>query len=161
VNEHGVAVGALSALDLLRAMLGLASAQEPIETAPAQRDLAWSNAELLELGAAHRAPEAPGIILLSPGVDTEGRRPVWVEASVDIRERLDQMLRNPQDDPKLEALLAAYPRSVRFRCSIVRGAERRERLARALGRMLSGPSRLASAGADLTEAAPAVHGKSA
>lgn len=130
VDSRGVATGALSALELLRALLGL----EALEAAPlgAERDVCWEDAEVLEVGAAHRAPPAPGIILLSPGLDAGGRRIVWSEAAPDMRERLDQMLRVPQDDPMLERLLDVYPRAVRFRCLTVYDPDQRKELATAL-----------------------------
>jgi CBS domain-containing protein len=130
VNEHGVVVGALSSHDLLRAVLGLNGTQLMREAR--DRDERWEDAELLELGAAHRAPEAPGIILLSPGVDATSRRIVWAEATENMRERLDHMLRNPQSDARLEAMLDVYPRTLRFRCLTVYDVEQRESLASAL-----------------------------
>lgn len=130
VNEHGVAVGALNAHELLRAVLGLDGAQ--LLAHPQDRDVCWEDAEVLELGAAHRAPEAPGIILLSPGLDASARRIVWAEDSPNMRERLDQMLRNPQEDPRLEAMLDVYPRTLRFRCLTVYDPEQRHSLASAL-----------------------------
>lgn len=129
VDEHGVAVGALSALELLRATLGI-NGTPRVQTP--ERDACWDEADYLELSAAHRASEAPGIILLSPGVDSSAKRVVWAEAASNMRERLDEMLRNPQEDPRLEAMLDVYPRSLRFRCLTVFDAEQRETLASAL-----------------------------
>lgn len=138
VNEHGVAIGALSALDLLRAVLGLDGTRAPTGKNPgAKGRLAWSNAEYLELGAAHRAPAAPGLIVLCADADTEAKQPLWAESSLNIRERLDLLLRNPQEDPKLEALLGVYPRTLRFRTLVVRDAGRRARLGRALGKLMT------------------------
>ena len=130
LNEHGVAVGALSSHDLLRAVLGLNGTQ--LTHDGRERDERWEDAEVLELGAAHRAPEAPGISLLSPGLDATSRRIVWAEATANMHERLDQMLRNPQSDPRLEAMLDVYPRTLRFRCLTVYDNEQRESLASAL-----------------------------
>lgn len=130
LNEHGVAVGALSSHDLLRAVLGLDGTQLKHEAG--ERDERWEDAEVLEIGAAHRSPEAPGIILLSPGVDASSRRIVWAEATANMRERLDHMLRSPQSDPRLEAMLDVYPRTLRFRCLTVYDTEQRESLASAL-----------------------------
>jgi hypothetical protein len=129
-DDHGVAVGSLNALELLRATLGLNGAQHPTE--PQDRDACWEDADYLELAAAHRAPGAPGIILISPGLDSSAKRVVWAEPADDMRERLDEMLRNPQDDARLEALLGVYPRTLRFRCLTVFDAEQREKLAGAL-----------------------------
>jgi CBS domain-containing protein len=136
LNESGVAVGALSSHDLLRAILGLNGTQ--LSGHPHERDVCWEEADVLELGAAHRAPEAPGIILLSPGLDATARRLVWAEATPNMRERLDQMLRNPQDDPRLEAMLDVYPRTLRFRCLTVYDADQRQSIASALCNVAEG-----------------------
>jgi CBS domain-containing protein len=130
VDASGVAVGALSPLELLGAALGCepASASEH----PHEREGAWSHAAILELGSAHRAPEAAGVILLSPGLDENNKRLVWAEATLDMRERLDQMLREPQENESLEAILQAYPRNVRFRCLTIEDEAQREQLADAL-----------------------------
>jgi CBS domain-containing protein len=130
VNGAGVAVGALSAMALLRAVLGLSDA--PGSLLRQERDVGWDAAPLLVLGAVRGATDAPGIILLSPGLDARGRRTVWGEAATNMRERLSQMLCKPQDDAQLEAMLEANPRAVRFRCLTVYDEGRRERLARAL-----------------------------
>jgi CBS domain-containing protein len=130
VDEQGVAVGSLSALELLRAMLGLNGTKSLAQ--PFDRDACWEAADYLELGAAHRAPEAPGIILISPGLDGSAKRIVWAEPTSNMRERLDEMLRNPQQNARLEAMLDVYPRTLRFRCLTVFDAEQRNRLAGAL-----------------------------
>ena len=130
VNEHGVVVGTLSSHDLLRAVLGLDGT--PLVRQEREADERWEDADMLDLGAAHRAPEAPGIILLSPGLDESSRRIVWAEATPNMRERLDHMLRNPQADARLEAMLDVYPRTVRFRCLTVYDVEQRDSLASAL-----------------------------
>jgi CBS domain-containing protein len=130
VNAAGVAVGALSPLALLTAVMGLDGAQCPVPHLDRNKD--WDDAPLLELGAAHRVSEAPGIILLSPGLDASAKRVVWAEPVTDMRERLDQMLCKPQDDTRLEAILEAYPRNVRFRCLAMYDAEQRSQLASAL-----------------------------
>jgi CBS domain-containing protein len=132
VDEHGVAVGSLSAIELLRATLGLNGAQSM--TQPVDRDACWEEADYLDLGAVHRAPEAPGIILISPspGLNARDGRSVWAEAASNMRERLDEMLRNPQDNVRLEGMLDVYPRTLRFRCLTVFDAQQREELTHAL-----------------------------
>ena len=52
--------------------------------------------------------------------------------SENVRERLDAMLRLPQADPMLEGLLAAYPRTLRFRVVVAHDPEQRARVAREL-----------------------------
>jgi CBS domain-containing protein len=130
VDGSGVAVGALSPVELLGAVLGLEAG--PGTVSSHERDVAWDDADMLELGAAHRAPEAPGIILLSPGLDESKKRRVWAESAANMRERLDQMLRLPQEDEGLESILEVYPRTVRFRCLTIEDEAQRKQLADAL-----------------------------
>lgn len=130
VNAHGVAAGVLSPLDLLRAVLGLNGAADLMQAH--EGDVSWDDAELLELGAVHQVPEAPGILLLSPGFDERKQRIVWAESATNMRERLDQMLRQPDDDPRLESILEAYPRTVRFRCLTIYDTAQRQQLAHEL-----------------------------
>jgi hypothetical protein len=131
VDDGGVAVGALSPVELLAAVLGCEDASDGPKLH--ERDAAWDGADILELGAAHRAPASPGIILISPGLDESKHRLVWAEPAANMRERLDQMLREPQEDEKLESMLDRYPRTVRFRCLTIQDAAQREKLADALG----------------------------
>ena len=154
VNAAGIAVGELSPLELLRGVLGLDGAQAPVPHPDRNND--WDEAPLLELGAAHSVPEAPGIILLSPGFDASAKRVVWAEPATDMRYRLDQMLCKPQDDERLEAILEAYPRNVRFRCLTIYDAAQREQLASALCTV--GHEDDASAGRPVPEAAPRASG---
>jgi CBS domain-containing protein len=130
VNGTGIAVGALSPIELLRAKFGVDGDQASVPHLDRNND--WDDAPLLELGAAHRVSEAPGIILLSPGLDASAKRVVWAEPATNMRERLDQMLCKPQNDSRLEAILEAYPRNVRFRCLTIYDARQREKLASAL-----------------------------
>jgi CBS domain-containing protein len=136
VDDHGVAVGALRALDLLRALLGLRSRPTDANAASRPGD-GWSRGALLDLDAAHHAPTAPGIILLGPGEPGQRVNVVWAEAATNIRERLDEMLRMPQSDPRLEDVLGPYPRRLTFHALVVTDAERRSRMFRALRAVLA------------------------
>jgi CBS domain-containing protein len=133
VDDQGKAVGVLSALDLLRALLGFDGSSQQGDALPAE---AWSRGALLELDAVHHVPSAPGVILLGPDGDMEGKHALWVEAADDMRERLDAMLRLPQSNPELEALLSVYPRTLRFRALIIQDGDRRERMARAIANVI-------------------------
>ena len=133
VDDRGVAVGALRAVDLLRALLGMRIQHAERSAAPR----CWSRGMLLDVDAAHHAPALPGVILLDPGGAESKPNIVWVEAAENIRERLDEMLRLPQDDPALEALLAVHPRRVIFRAQAVPDPARRARLVRSLRAVLA------------------------
>jgi CBS domain-containing protein len=136
LDDCGVAVGALRAVDLLRALLGMRL--EHADRSAAQRASgSWSRGVLLDVDAAHHAPALPGVILLDPGGADSKPNIVWVGAAENIRERLDEMLRLPQDDPALEKLLAVHPRRVIFRALTVADEDRRARLVRSLRAVLA------------------------
>jgi hypothetical protein len=69
---------------------------------------------------------------------------------------LQEMLREPQDDEGLEAILEAYPRSVRFRCLTMHDEAQREQLAGALCNVGDGAghARPASVEADASPRTP-------
>jgi hypothetical protein len=135
VDERGVAVGALRALDLLRATLGC---DRVLENPATQGKPHWVRAKAahLDLDALRHTAATPGVLMLYGTNDPACCRPLWVEATENLRERLDEMLRLPQHDSKLESLLAVYPRTLRFRALVVRDPERRERFARSVSRVL-------------------------
>jgi CBS domain-containing protein len=136
VDDRGVAVGALRALDLLRAVLGLRG--RPGNGERAGRDThSWSRGVRLDIESAHHAPSAPGIILLDPGRSGDKPHIVWAESTPDIRQRLDEMLCMPQSDPALEQLLDEQPRRLLFRALVVTDDERRGRMVRALQGVLA------------------------
>jgi CBS domain-containing protein len=136
VDDHGVAVGALRAHDLLCAVLGLRISHSEQEDAPPPSG-SWSRGALLSLESIQQASTLPGLILLDPG--GAGGRPniVWVEAAANIRERLDDMVLKPQDEPVLEHLLEPYPRTVIFRSLVILDPERQARLLRSLRTVLA------------------------
>jgi CBS domain-containing protein len=129
VDQNGVAVGAVSALDLLRALLGFGVARASTPSSP-PLPRHWFASEFLHLGSVGHVPSAPGVIVLeSVG---EEAKVLWAESALNVRERLDEMLRLPQEDPVLEGLLAVYPRMVAFRVLLVDDEERRARVLRAV-----------------------------
>jgi CBS domain-containing protein len=141
VNDAGVAVGALSALDLLQALFGVDKTKAN-PAAPQARNGAWSRAAALDAEAVQKIPPAPGIILIDH-VPRAGQRPsvVWAEACENIRGRLEEIL-HPEDSaaashPELQAVLECHPRRFEFRVLIVVEPERRARLLRALREVLS------------------------
>jgi len=150
VDDKGVAVGALRAHDLLCAVLGIGLSHSEKEDLPRHAG-SWSRAALLNLDSLQRAPALPGLILLDAGGSSGRPNIVWVEASANIRERLDDMLLKPQTDPVLERLLEPYPRSVLFHSLVINDPERQARLLRSLRAVLA--QRQAKAG----DASPAEH----
>jgi len=133
VNDQGVAVGALRAYELQQAVLGLRVGHTHTQAQGTPRHSGtWSRGALLDLESLRHVPAAPGIILLDPGSPDGKPNIVWVEAALNIRERLDEMLRMPQTEPALEALLDVYPRQLTFRALVVTNPDRRARLLRSL-----------------------------
>ncbi|HKO91161.1 MAG TPA: CBS domain-containing protein [Polyangiaceae bacterium] len=140
VNDQGVAVGALRAEELQRAVRGLRTSHMHVEGV-SRHSGTWSRGALLDLESLRHVPAAPGIILLDPGSPDGKPNIVWVEAALNIRERLDEMLRMPQTEPVLEALLDVFPRQLTFRALVVSDPDRRARLLRALLAVLKRPKR--------------------
>jgi len=135
VDDGGIAVGAVSALDLLRALLGFGVDRgERSPNTPARGH--WSPSVWFNLDSVGHIPAAPGIIVLARA--DEGSHPglLWVEATSNLHERLDEMLRLPQQSAELEALLGVYPRKLVLRVLIVPEGKRRDRILRALHSLL-------------------------
>jgi len=87
---------------------------------------------MFHLDALAHVPTAPGLIVLSSVGDAAHTKLVWAESTLNLRERLDEMLRRPQTDPVLEDLLFAYPRMLSFRVLVVSDPIRRDRVLDAL-----------------------------
>lgn len=135
VDDAGVAVGAVSALDLLRALLGLGvdrSAGSSRAPVPGH----WSPSVSFDLDAVAHIAAVPGIIVLIRAEGGLHPQLLWAEATSNLHERLDEMLRLPQEAPELEALLSVYPRKLALRVLIVADGKRRERTLRALHSLL-------------------------
>jgi CBS domain-containing protein len=105
VDENGEAVGVISAVDIIRALVGLAP-RRPFPTVDVATGLTWTDDTLLESDRIEVAPEGPGVFLL---VDwTRGApRVLWGEWTHDIRTRLLDLLSLPQDEAVLSRILAA------------------------------------------------------
>lgn len=129
-DDQGIAVGMLNAIDVLCALFGPSTSHEETGLSwPPSAARGWSSNRILELESVGRAPAEPGVILLSKGGDADNWG-VWVEATSNIRERLDEMLGLPQNEPQLETLLEVYPRTIHFQFLVVRDPVQRGRLLR-------------------------------
>jgi hypothetical protein len=119
VDEEGRAVGNVSALDLLRAQLGLKATHPPAfpHFDPAT-GLTWSDPAPLETSAIEDAPDGPGIFALL-WEDASGRRHVvWAETARNVYSRLADLVSTPQTDrPLLASWLARG--GLRFRAARV------------------------------------------
>ncbi len=128
VDPAGKAIGMVSAVDVLRGLLGI-PARHPAGFPHFDGELgvSWTDDTVLALENLDEAPEGAGVIVLVRGGRGLVETPVWAEASLRVRTRLEELLSIPQDDaPALAAILARG--GLRFRSASVPDAARRERV---------------------------------
>jgi len=132
VDSAGVAVGIVSVLDVLRAMLGL-PAHHPAAFPhwDASTQSSWTDEWPVDEGYASNAPDAPGVLVLVRGLVGETDAVVWVEACANLRHRLVALTAlGSSAEPALARLLEH--RDLRFRAAAVRNEVDRERIASGL-----------------------------
>lgn len=107
VDREGRAVGMVSTLDVVRALVGLPVAHPPaFPHRDPDLDVTWSDDVAFDQGGFGVAPEGPGIVLLiRDGVD-KPQSILWAEACPNLRARLEDMYSLPQSDPFLRSILA-------------------------------------------------------
>jgi len=128
VDRDGRAVGMLSAVDLLRGLLGV-PARHPATFPHLDPDLgvAWTDDERLATDRLSGAPEGAGVLVLVRGGRGVRDVPVWAEAAERVRTRLEELLSIPQsEDAALAALLAHG--GLRWRAAPVPDPARRARV---------------------------------
>ena len=117
VDPEGRAVGNVSALDLLRALVGL-PIQHPAAFPHLERStgLDWTDPAPLDLAALEAAPDGAGVLALLWTDDMDREHVVWAEAAHNVYSRLVDILSGPQTNrPVLDAWLSRG--SLRFRCA--------------------------------------------
>lgn len=125
VDEKGVAVGMVSLIDVLRGLRGvLASHPKAFPHRDRKLGISWTHEGPLDSEKVQSVPSYEGIVVLSYGGAHVREVRVWVEASSNVRLRLEDMLTLPQDSPRLRELLACG--NLRFRTARVADASRRE-----------------------------------
>jgi CBS domain-containing protein len=132
VDQAGKAIGMVSAVDVLRGLLGI-PARHPAGFPHFDSELgvSWTDDAVLALENLGEAPEGAGVIVLVRGGRGLLETPVWAEASLRVRTRLEELLSIPQEDtPALAAMLARG--GLRFRTASVIDGARRERVVGAL-----------------------------
>jgi CBS domain-containing protein len=134
VDEAGIAVGAVTALDVLRALLGFGLAHSGHPGAASASDH-WSQSKMLDADALGDVPKVPGIIVLARIDDAEKPKIAWSESALNLRERLAHMLRMYQEDPELRRLLSESRQKLAFRVMVVADDVRRGRILRVLHAM--------------------------
>lgn len=126
VGSDGKAVGMVSTLDVIRALLGRPVTHPPkFARRDAELGMSWSNDEVLGPSVALPAiPGEPGILLLVRGGADRDETPVWAEAAASLRARVRELVADrPDVVPRLAELLRAG--SLRFRHVVVSEESRR------------------------------------
>jgi CBS domain-containing protein len=119
VDEEARAVGIVSAVDLVRALVGL-PVRHPATFPHLDRStgLSWTDDEPLDADHVEAAPSGPGLlVLVHDGVGVPARV-VWVESSANVRTRLLDLIGLPQEDVALAYWLVC-PGELRFRAAPV------------------------------------------
>jgi CBS domain-containing protein len=133
VDEEGRVVGMISAMDIVRGLLGL-PAPHPASFPHLDREtgLSWTDDLPLERDQIHAAPDGPGVFVLSHGGAGVPERVLWAESPESIRGRLEELLTTVQP-----GLLGAWLEHghLRFRAAWAPDASQR---ADALTRILRG-----------------------
>jgi hypothetical protein len=132
VDGAGTAVGIVSALDVLRAMLGIPAhhpAAFPHWNAATQ--CSWTDEWPLDQEHASQAPDAAGVLVLVRGLVGEVDAVVWVEPCANVRKRVAALTAlGSCAEPALARLLERHDLS--FRAAAVREEADRERMASGL-----------------------------
>jgi len=131
VDGTGAAVGVLSTLDVLRAMLGM-PARHPAMFPhwDSSTETSWTDDWPLVEDSLEHAPDGPGVFVLV--AQQMGRRDaiVWVEPCANLRHRVATLIRGEAGDP---GLVRALPDSgACFRAAEIADDVRREHVARLL-----------------------------
>ncbi len=128
VDGAGVAIGIVSTLDLLRALLGMPPHHPAMfphwdETT----EVSWTDDWPLDEGNCARAPAAPGVLVLVS--DAFGKSDVvWAEPCADVRQRASELLLSAAAREPALARVLSVP-GVRFRAAEVRDESSRHRVA--------------------------------
>lgn len=133
VDGHGSLAGALSILDVLRALTGKAvrhpAAFPHLDSATL---VTWTDAEPFELAATDAAPQGPGVLALIESVVGEPDTLLHVEATAAVRGRLVELLSVPASDRPDLARVLEHPSRLRFRAAAVDDPRKRDAIARML-----------------------------
>ena len=132
VGGDGRAIGMVSSLDLLRAVMGMPPAfPATFPHFDGRLGVRWSNIARLDPQHVGAVDPGPGLIVLSIGGAGQSEADLWVESTEGLRARLVELLEIPQSGtPALARLLAQ--RGVRFRVAPVADGVLREKVLRRL-----------------------------
>jgi CBS domain-containing protein len=130
IDPDGRAVGMLSLLDVVRAMIGVpVSHPDTFPHFDRETGLTWSDDAPFDLDHAQFAPDGPGVLVLRLGGPNLPESDVWVEATNNARARVHDLLSLPQVNRRLTALLQRFPSDLRFRAAPDWDAEHRAMVA--------------------------------
>jgi len=129
VDGAGSAVGIVSALDVMRAMLGVPAHHPPTFPHWAEAmQCSWTDDWPLDENHALHAPDAPGVLVLVQEEVGKDDVVVWVEECANVRERAAALAnRTPGIDLVLTGLLERE--GMCFRAAAVPDSDDRERVA--------------------------------
>jgi CBS domain-containing protein len=128
-DEDGAAVGIVSSIDVVRALVGL-PARHPgaFPHYDFETGLVWTDDIELKYETIEAAPDGPGVLVLIHGGAGEREHVVWAEAASSLRGRLLDLLSLPQVHVASLARWLERGR-IRFRAAAVADAEERQRIA--------------------------------
>jgi hypothetical protein len=129
VDGAGVAVGMLSTLDLLRAVLGMPT-RHPVAFPhwDEATQVSWTDDWPLDEPGCANAPDVPGFLLIVSGGPGQRDAVVWTELCPSIRARALEVVSLPAEQPP--ALACQLGRSgLRFRAASVSDESSQQRIA--------------------------------
>ena len=120
LDAKGTAVGIVSAVDLVAALVG-APVIHPRGLPRTSSDgrVIWSYDAALEPESSEQVPNAPGVLVLIYGHAGQEEVPVWVEQAQNLRARVDDLLSAPQETPVLAHILQRDHGHLRFRTATI------------------------------------------
>jgi CBS domain-containing protein len=132
IDASGRIAGALSILDVLRAMTGRAVRHPPAFPHLDRSGVTWTDDEPFELGASDAAPNGPGVLLVVENTTGETDDVVLAEATPNVRNRLIELLSVPQSERPALALVLEHPSGLRFRAAAIDDVRKRRAIARSV-----------------------------
>jgi CBS domain-containing protein len=138
LDEHGSAIGLVSALDVVRGLVG-APAPHPRQFPhyDGERGLVWTDDTPLEPDWIEAAPDGPGVLLLVQGGANVTDHLVWAEPARNVRARLLDMVSLPQTGtPQLARILERS--NLRYRAAAIEDPAHARAISQAMGRRARG-----------------------
>lgn len=140
VDGKGRAVGMVSAIDVIRGLVGLpAGHPASFPHLDAKTGLTWTDDLPFDMEHVEAAPDGPGILLLTHDAPDHPKRIVWVGSAHNVRTRLMALLSVPQHNPEIDRWID-HPEHLLYRAAAVSDPKRREKLIETLRPETGGPS---------------------